>query len=56
MAAPHVTDSLITENARRAIDEIFDIELKKEALIKANRKYLVNVDAALINNLDYQLG
>jgi len=41
--------------ARRLIDKIFDLELKKEALLKAYSRYSVNVDGDLIRFIDSRL-
>lgn len=38
--------------ARRLIDKIFDLELKKDALIKALSRYSVNVDSELFVHTD----
>ena len=51
-------NGIINENtklARSLIDKIFDIELKKEALVKAIWKYQVNVEESLLVNLDQKL-
>jgi hypothetical protein len=34
-----------TQQARELIDRIFDLELKKEALLKAQKQYQVRVEA-----------
>ena len=41
--------------ARELIDRIFDLELKKEALVKAQRQYQVRVEAQLLARLDRSL-
>jgi hypothetical protein len=38
--------------ARGIIDKIFDLELKKETLLKAVLKYQVNVEERLIQAID----
>lgn len=41
--------------ARRLIDKIFDLELKKESLLKAVTRYSVNVDSDLLDLVNTRL-
>jgi hypothetical protein len=38
--------------ARKLIDRIFDLEVKRDALVKARKQYQVRVDQILIQRID----